>query len=147
MNDFFQLADVLNSFLIIEHFANNKKTPECILLLRKWKILKELHTALKVPYNATISLQKRDLTLSDTYGIWLKMTLHLEALKTRKSFETDLPKRLLSELEKVKRVDAIFKNPFMCCSLFLDPRFHSEITKDNEKTYQIKSSISFIYCK
>lgn len=127
--------------MIIDYFANKKKKPECRLLVQKWKILRELNTALKVAYDATISLQKRDLTLSDTYGIWLKMTLHLEALTTRKSFVTDLPKRLLSELGKVKRDDAIFKNPFMCCALFLDPRFHSQITKDDEKTNQAKKTL------
>lgn len=65
-----------------------------------------MHSVLKVPYEATIALQKQTLTLSDAYQIWLKMTLHLKALFSRRSFSTDFPKLLLIALQS--REDAIF---------------------------------------
>lgn len=126
------MKDVLDCRLIVEHLQT--KNNWCRLLLQKWNILKEIHYVLKIPYDATIALQKKTLTLSDAYEIWLKMTLHLKALVSRRSFTTDFPKRLLVALQS--REDAIFNNPLMTCALFLDPRFNSQIVKDSVKVDQ-----------
>lgn len=102
-----------------------------------------MHSVLKVPYEATIALQKKTLTLSDAYQIWLKMTLNLKALVNRRSFSTDYPKRLLIALQS--REDAIFNNPLMTCALFLDPRFHSQILKDSVKVDQATQNLVKIW--
>lgn len=67
---------------VIEHIAVKagkiKKYAEFPLILQMWRTLKEIIYILKIPYEAMISLQSRKLTLSDTFGKWLEVKLHLK---------------------------------------------------------------------
>lgn len=70
---------------MIEFFAA-KKNKQCALLLKKWPVLAEFVYILGIPYRATIALQSRELTLSDVFGIWLKMELHLKNCNRNPSY-------------------------------------------------------------
>lgn len=124
-----QLCDIKNSERAIRHFENTEK--KCELLLHKWRALKELVVLLKIPYDATIEFQSHKLTLSDVYGKWIGMQLHLKACVTKKQFKLGLAKHLLDSLEN--RNENIFKNPLMLCALYLDPRYHHTIASNDEK--------------
>lgn len=102
----------------------------CELLIRKWFILRELVYILQIPLNATIEVQHHDLTLSDVFGIWTKMKLHLNACVSRANFKTSLERKLVDAFNE--RQNIIFSNPFMNCALFLDPRFRGQISSNQE---------------
>lgn len=97
-----------------------------LCLNTKWNLIKEFVHILRVPYEATIRLQSVSLTLSDVYGIWLQMKLHLNCL-IRKKTAMSLQKHLLDALQD--REMKIFDNSAMIIAIFLDPRFRSEIIR------------------
>lgn len=96
---FIQLSDVIACKTVIEHYEN-KGNLMCRLLLQKWLILREIVYILQIPLRATIELQREDLTLSDVYGIWTKMRLHLNACASKTNYKTSLAKYLLDALLK-----------------------------------------------
>lgn len=114
-------------------------------VLSEWAILKEISNILSVPYDATISLQKKSLTLSDVYGIWLQMKLHLRACQRKKNFCTGLANHLLNALRD--REGELFDPPVMSAALFLDPRFRSQIIQDSDKMQQAKTTLKNIWRK
>lgn len=99
-------------------------------MLGKWCILKELVNVLEIPFKATIDLQRTQLTLSETFGILLKIKLRLSACSKNKKGKTGLAKILLNQI--ITHSQAINSNPMMAAALFLDPRYH-HIIKNNEK--------------
>lgn len=109
----------------------------------KWAILREIAYLLSIPYNATIALQKKSLTLSDVFGIWLKMTLHLTACMKKENYQTDLASHLLNAV--TERKEEIFNNPMMTSALFLDPRFRNQIVHDENKMQQAKTTLLNIW--
>lgn len=113
------------------------------LLKRKWLVLKELAFILSIPYKATVSFQRQSLTLSDVFGIWIDMQLHLTACSKRMNYQTNLAKHLLCTLSERKEV--IFKNPFMSGALFLDPRFRNQIVRDDRKMEQAKETLKNVW--
>lgn len=84
---------------------------------------------MRIPYQATIALQKRDLTLSDTYGIWLEMKLHLEKIITAKATNVGLDVMMLEKFES--RYNDIFDHPAMKAAIFLDPRYRQGLNQDD----------------
>ncbi|XP_055306894.1 uncharacterized protein LOC129571157, partial [Sitodiplosis mosellana] len=76
------LYELANSQQIIEHIAMvagmKRKYREFPLLLNSWRVLKEVIYILKIPYEAMLCLQSRKLTLSDTFGKWLEVKLHMQ---------------------------------------------------------------------
>lgn len=94
---------------------------------------------LKIPFRATIALQKQDLTLTDAFGIWIKMKIHFEICNKRAFFKTNLSKHLLNAFEKRKQ--NVFSNPFMKSALFLDPRYRGEILKNREAIEEAKRTL------
>lgn len=113
------------------------------LLKIKWKVLKELSYVLSIPYKATIDLQKQSLTLSDVFGIWLQMQLHLTACGRKKNYETDLSNKLLQAVNE--RKNCIFDNPLMSSALFLDPRYRSQLIQDPHKLEAAKMTLKNIW--
>lgn len=105
----------------------------------KWKALKELVYLLKIPYDGTIEFQKQKLTLSDVYGKWTAMQLHLQVCATKKQFVSGLAKHLHDSLKK--RNSNIFKNPLMSCALYLDPRYRSAIISNRDKTEEAQQGL------
>ncbi|XP_031621984.1 uncharacterized protein LOC116340010 [Contarinia nasturtii] len=140
---YLMLRDIYDRKNIIEHFANANNLKLFQLLLQKWSILKELVIVLQIPYDVTIAFQNKRLTLSDVYGKWLAMQLHLEACNKKKSFKTDLAKHLLNAAKI--RNEKIFSNPLMDSALYLDPRFQCEVTKCAEKTAKAKETLLNIW--
>lgn len=138
----FQLVEVINSQEVIEHIVlttNKKKYAEFPLLLQKWRTLKEITYILKIPYNATIALQKRKLTLSDTFGIFLEVKLHLKQVIQAKVSQVGLDLKLLAGLNN--RYDAIFDHPAMKAAVYLDPRYRSAIIQNRELVHTAKEFV------
>lgn len=99
---------------------------------------------MSIPYKATVDLQKKELTLSDVYGIWLKSQLHLDAcIKLKKNYKTDLAKHLLNAINE--RKETVFKNPLMTAALFLDPRFRRQVLRDVNKTEEAMQTLKNIW--
>lgn len=87
---------------------------------------------LQVPYEATIALQNQSLTLSDTFGIWMRAKFFLEQPSMKSSCKANFLECVLHAMEK--RKSTIINNPAMLCAIYLDPRFRGEICRDREKT-------------
>lgn len=98
---------------------------------------------LKIPYNATVALQNPNILLSDVFGIWTKMQLHLEACAEQSIYKTKMSNYLLTALNA--RKDTIFRNSQMECCLFLDPRFCGHILNDNDATKRAKTNLVNIW--
>lgn len=109
------------------------------MTLTKWKTLQELVRILRIPYTATIALQNPRITLSDVFGIWTKMTIHLEALAAKDAFKTELSQKLLTALNN--RKVSIFNTPEMECSLFLDPRFRGVILDKRDSVERARAHL------
>lgn len=122
------MCDIIKLLHVIEYFAK-KDNKICRALISKWSIVKEIKGVLQCPYFATIRLQKKDLTMSDAFGIWLEMDLQLKQVM-RKSKNTHLAAKLIDAF-KVRR-QKIFQSEAMICAIYLDPRFRSEITEHEQ---------------
>lgn len=90
------MVDVMQCKNALEYLAETKNVEVIKLLRKKWAEFKDLITILQFPYKATIALQKRDLTLSDTFGIWLKIRVILHGSNMRQLHKTDIAECLLS---------------------------------------------------
>lgn len=124
---------------VIEHLAKIKKEKILQLLYLKWHVLKEIVYVLQIPLRATISLQQQDLTLSDVYGIWMKMRIHLQACSEKMIFKTGLTQQLLNSLNNKKKY--VFNNQFMSSALFLDPRYRQFIMDDTVLVGEAKQTL------
>lgn len=105
--------------------------------------MKEITYVLGIAYKASIALQKKSLTLSDVYAIWVKMTLHLEACVEKPNNETNFASLLLDTV--TQRKNETFNNPMMTCALFLDPRFRTQIKRDEHKMEEAKATLLNIW--
>lgn len=119
--------------------TNKKKYNEFPLLLQKWRTLKEVIYILKIPYDATLALQNRKLTLSDTYGIWLEAKLPLTQLIGAKKSKSELDINLLKGL--TDRNEHIFDHPAMKAALYLDPRYRYAVTRSPQLIDEAKEFI------
>lgn len=106
------------------------------MLLEKWSDLRDLVNVLRIPYLATIKLQKKDLTLSDTYGIWLEIMLRLKKIVQGQLSPTGLADALLTKFES--RFSVIYNNPAMKAAIYLDPRYRLGITRNEEDVNEAK---------
>lgn len=132
---------MINCKKVVDYYAEKKQMFK--LLQQKWDVLKELAYILSISYNATISLQKKSLTLSDVFGIWTKMTLHISACLNKVNYVTNFAKHLLEAMNERKH--EIFNNPMMNCALFLDPRFRRQIVQDEVKMHEAKQTLLNIW--
>lgn len=139
------MHDVLQCKTALEYLANTMKDNNCALMLKRWHVLKELVTVLRVSYKATLALQSPSLTLSDTFGIWLKVIIILESPELKRICKTNFAKRLLEAMNQRKKI--IFENPAMLCAIFLDPRFRMEILRDEEKTEKAIDMLSQLWIR
>lgn len=113
------------------------------VLRRKWIDLKEICTILQIPYKATIALQKHDLTLSDSFGIWLKMEIHLNSGTVKRLSRTNFGSCLIHSLNQRKQ--CIFNNPAMLCAIYLDPRYRGEISNDENLVGQATQMLANLW--
>lgn len=127
----------------VKYYADEKRDKLFALLERKWLTLKEIVYTLQIPYNVTVAFQKQELTLSDVYGRWISMQIHLQKCNEKSSFKTGLAGHLYDAM--VKRNENIFSNPLMACALFLDPRYRLVLNKYPEKAEQAKANLVKIW--
>ena len=139
------MYDVAQCKNAIEYLANEKENKLCVLLLRKWHIMKELIAVLQIPYKATISLQRRSLTLSDAYGIWQKMVILLNTPDMQRICRTNFRQCLIDALNHRKK--NISDNPLTWCALFLDPRYRQTILRDEEKISEVTELLKNLWHK
>lgn len=137
MYDLYQLEST------VKYYADEKRDKLFALLERKWLTLKEIVYTLQIPYNVTVAFQKQELTLSDVYGRWISMQIHLQKCNEKSSFKTGLAGHLYDAM--VKRNENIFSNPLMACALFLDPRYRLVLNKYPEKAEQAKANLVKIW--
>lgn len=119
--------------------SNKKRYAEFPLIVEKWQELKDLVRVLSIPYKATVDLQRRNLTLSDTYGIWIEIKLRLQRTINNGTSNTGLADTLLIAFNN--RYDAIFANPAMKAAIFLDPRYRLGIIRDEAAVENAKDFI------
>lgn len=117
--------------------STKKRFAEFPLLLEKWTELKELVTVLRIPYEATVKLQRKDLTLSDTYGAWLEIRLRLNKITNQGT--TAIAQALLEKFNG--RFNVIYNNPAMKAAIFLDPRYRLSITRNKQYMAEAKEFI------
>lgn len=115
---------------------HKKRYAEFPLLLEEWSDLKDLVNILRIPYHGTVKLQGRDLTLSDTYGIWLEIRLRLAKITNS---STGLAEALLTKFDS--RFDTIYSNPAMKAAIFLDPRYRMGIMRNQRDVDEAKEFI------
>lgn len=132
------MSDVEKIKHVVEYFAK-KNVKLFSMTLQKWKTLQEMIRVLRIPYNATIALQNPYITLSDVFGIWTKMTIHLEACAAKDLFKTELSQKLISASNA--RKESILNTPEMECCLFLDPRFRRVVLNNSGSVERAKAHL------
>lgn len=124
-------------------YLGEKNYKAAQLLRRKWNDLKELISILQIPYKATIALQRQDLTLSDAFGIWLKMNAHLESPPIKRLCKTNFAGCLINALHQRKQ--SIFNNSAMLSAIYLDPRFRYEICSNQDLREQAQQKLANLW--
>lgn len=140
---FSQLLDLYQLESVVKYYANEKKDRLFALLERKWLTLKEIVYVLQIPFNVTVAFQLQELTLSDVYGKWISMQIHLKKCTEKSMFKTGLAGHLHDAM--VKRNKNIFSNPLMACALYLDPRYRLVLNQCPEKKEQEKTNLVKIW--
>lgn len=156
----FQLRGIYSCKKAIQYFAN-KKVNVFEMLLQKWNVLVEFLHILHIPYLTTISMQKKDFTLSDTYGVIKLIEVSLNKYLANGTIEqrTTLAEKLKTNIQLRKQ--KLLDSSLMLCSIYLDPRFKCDldvypdklalVTKyledlweriSNEKNYEEISSVN-----
>lgn len=120
-----QAIDILRCSKVIRYFASGKIKFRYVL--QNMHIIKEVTGILDVVYKTTLTLQKKECTLSDLYACWLKMKLKLRNYQ-RTHLSTNLVTALEDELEK--REHSILKNRSMLSAVYLDRRFTKQLTEN-----------------
>lgn len=107
------------------------------LFLRSLQTILQLKSILEILYDATVAVQRKDLTLSDGYQIWLSTSLGLADLRSSEEQRTNLVVTLLAEMKD--RESDLFEYDAAVSASYLDPRFTSSLSL--EKKQQAKSFI------
>lgn len=115
----------------IRFLANKTKEPIFKAVLFKWDVIKEILEILDVPYEATLAVQKASFALSDFYGCWLKIQIKLKKLCSRTDSITNLAQELLNAMNE--REQQLLQHPTMVAAIFMDPRFHCDLTSDQKR--------------
>lgn len=96
-------------------------------LLERWTKIEEISNTLKIFYDLTIQLQKVDCTLSDFYSSWFLCELKIKKWIQSGIYQsTDLCEKLAFSMNK--RKPDLVGSEAMLCTLFIDPRFKSNMS-------------------
>lgn len=128
---FLQLKRALEIRPIIDELAQSNL--KLFLSEEKWKKVEEIANILHHPYHISQQLQKVNYTMSDFYASWHQLKLLFTTLAPK----VDLARYLLREMNN-KKHDRLLQNPQIVCSVFLDPRFKSMLTKSRDESYVAK---------
>lgn len=104
-----------------------------ILNQRRWEYLIEYQEVLSYLNEATLEMQRADLTISDAYGIWLLTNIKLQYAQSLA--KTKLAQNLLSTL-KTRRAK-VLDVPHAVAATFLDPRYRNDLTPETQQTAKI----------
>lgn len=126
-----QLKDLLRCFAAVECLAPLLNDADVTTVLQKWSIIEEIANILSIPSEVTTAVESQLLTLSDLFGILLRMELKLKKFKQNQNPKTDLAEILLEKFyaRRVKLVE----NPAMKCAVYLDPRYNYELSSIETK--------------
>lgn len=139
-----KIRDVLNCEAVIRHFAKSEHFLRC--LIQKWDVLKELKTALHLPYMTTVQLQNRDFTLSDFYGCTKLIDMKLTDMINNESEKyTTIFENLRQCIND--RTHPLLENPFALCTIFLDPRYKCDIDRNEEKLQLVEITLGRLWNK
>lgn len=112
--------------------GENKNEPVFQAVLQEWSKILEIVNILEIPYIITKQIQDPAFALSDFYGCWLKMCISIKEKINQNRDQMGLAKSLIFSLDN--RKSQLLTHPAMLCAVFLDPRFHFDLTED-EKNY------------
>lgn len=139
-----KIRDILKCEAVIRHFAKSEHFLKC--LIQKWDVLKELKTALELPYMTTVQLQKRDFTLSDFYGCTKLIDMKLTEMINN---ESEKYTTIFGNLRQCinERTRPLFENPLSLCTIFLDPRYKCDIDRNEVKLQFVEMTLGRLWNK
>lgn len=82
----------------------------------KWKTIEVIRDTLHEPYMLTMALQRKDYTLSDFYGDWLRTKMNLQKI------HYSLAKDIVTNMNN--REDRLMNNKLILAAVYLDPRYN-----------------------
>lgn len=140
----FQLRGIYSCKNAVEYFSN-KKVELFQLLFEKWNVLIEFLHILHIPYLTTISMQKKEFTLSDTYGVIKLIELSLNQYLTDRTLDqsTTLAEKLKINIKRRKQ--KLLDTPLMLCSIYLDPRFKCDLDVYPYKLLLVKKTLEDLW--
>lgn len=124
MSRILQLYDLEQCHEAISYLAQSNAIFRA--LLSKWSEIKEIIKTLEIPNKATLAVQRSNFALTDFYGCWIKIQIDLKKRVQNENFTIDLAQRLLDSMDKRKK--DLLQHPGFICGMYLDPRFHCELT-------------------
>lgn len=125
----FQLKDLLRCLEAVNFLAPTYTS--CASILQSWKIIEEMVEILHVPFEITTTLETSTLTLSDLFGILLKMEYKMEKFASNANRHTKLADSLLKNVSDRKA--KLIISPALLCSVFLDPRYCYDLSAAENK--------------
>lgn len=123
-----QVSDLITYCLEAIKFLAKKEKTQAIfeMFLYKLQEIKELSSALKIPYDVTVEMQAKSFSLSDFYGTWLAVERRLKNLISDTSRCTDFAETLLQKIDM--RGPSLLNTEAMLCAVYLDKRFEFKLT-------------------
>lgn len=124
-----QLDGLLRCLEAVQYFAPTDI--HCAAVLRDWHIIEEIVGILSVPFEITTLLETSTLTLSDVFGVLLKMEYKMQKFISNERRHTKLADNLLEKVSdrKIK----LIVTPAMLCAVYLDPRYCSDLSSCETK--------------
>lgn len=103
-----------------------------------WNALPDVVRVLEIFAAKTKELQKEDLTLSDSYGIWLALVVRLKNMP-----HIPLASELLQQVER--RLEDLMQDEVLIAALYLDPRYQLVLT--NTQKINASKHLANLHCK
>lgn len=141
--DVSQLISLLKCKEAIEYCARVEDEKIFDLILKKWALISEIVTVLKVPFEATNVTQIATLTLSDFYFCWKKMCSQLIKLINTTERSSGFAAILLGKIEI--RQKYLLDEPAMITAVYMDPRFNFELDGNDIAIQIAKLTLANIY--
>lgn len=124
-----QLKDLLRCIEAVKHLAPTNTL--CSSILKDWHIVEEIVGISHIPFEITTILETATLTLSDLFGILLKMEFKMQKFTSNATRSTELAVILLEKVSE-RKINLII-NPAMICAVFLDPRYCLDLSSNEIK--------------
>lgn len=100
----------------ITNRLNHRKNVIPVVSPQDWEECVELVNILKLPYVATLRMQKEKYVPADFYGDWINLKLQLEKMP-----HVVVARNLLKNM--IKRENGLINAPCVLASVFIDPKF------------------------